>query len=75
MDSWHYTFTLELTVESMVHIFADDTKIDRKITTKNDCVELKNNLLTSANSVQSVHKRISKMGTIAFVCEQHEQCH
>ena len=28
------------TVESMVHIFADDTKICRKIATENDCVKL-----------------------------------
>ena len=29
------------TVESMVHIFADDTKIYRKITIEYDCIELK----------------------------------
>ena len=35
-----YINNLPETVESMVHIFADDTKIYKKIATENDCVEL-----------------------------------
>ena len=34
-----YIKDLPETVESMVHIFADDTKIYRKIATENDCVK------------------------------------
>ena len=36
-----YINDLPETVESMVHFFADDTKIYRKITTEKDCAALK----------------------------------
>ena len=36
-----YINNLPETVESMVHIFADDTKIYRRTAIENDCVELK----------------------------------
>ena len=39
-----YINDLPETVESMEHIFADDTKICRKIATENDCVELQKDL-------------------------------
>ena len=39
-----YINDLHETVESMVHIFADDTKIYRKIATENDSVELQKDL-------------------------------
>ena len=39
-----YVNDLSETVESMVHIFADDTKIYRKIATENDCVKLQKDL-------------------------------
>ena len=39
-----YIKDLPETVESMVHIFADDTKIYRKITTEKDCAALKKDL-------------------------------
>ena len=39
-----YSNNLPETVESVVHIFADDTKIYRKITTESDCVDLPKDL-------------------------------
>ena len=39
-----YINDLPETVESMVHIFAGDTKIYRKIATENDCVKLQKDL-------------------------------
>ena len=39
-----YISDLPTTAESMVHFFADDTKIYMKIATENDCIELQNAL-------------------------------
>ena len=39
-----YINNLPEAVESMVHTFADDTKIYRQIATKNDCDELQKDL-------------------------------
>ena len=54
-----YMNDLPETVEGMVHIFADDTKIYRKITTENDCVEL-----------QKDHDILSWEVAFKFQCQQ-----